>query len=206
MPVSEPFLPSVEQAAAYLNLDVEEAGEAFRMVVESVNDRIQDFCRRQFNLEKHTEWHDITRMGVGELFVRNPPIVVLHSLTDDANTDIITSGRSNRSITTTANVEILPLESPTYIRLVNNESVFAAGSQTVKIVYKGGYKQQNMPRELVLAACEFVAVKWEGPERVARARQNIDGEDITWQAGDREAPDIPVEIANVLRRYQRAII
>ena len=196
---------NIEQAAAYLNLDVDEAGEAFRMTVEAVNDRIEDFCRRQFNLEKHTEYHDIPSAGIGELFVKNPPIVALHSLVDDANTDII-SGRSNRSITTTANVELLPAEDPVNIRLVDDEDTITAGDLTVKIVYTGGYEQQDMPRELVLAACEFVAAKWEGPERIARARQNVDGEDITWRQGDPEAPDIPVEVARELRRYRRPLI
>ena len=195
---------TAEDAANYLGIDQTTAG--FALVVRAVNQRIADFCRRTFEAARYTEYHDMRGDNNGTLEVWEPPINTLVSLTDDANTTIIT-GRSNRSISITADVELYPDRGPySYLKLVNTESAFTPGDKTVKVVYDGGYEGADMPGDLVLAACEFVAAKWEGPERIARSQQNIDGAAISWADGDAEAPDIPKSVAQVLRRYRRVVV
>lgn len=194
MPVVTP-----ERAAQYLNVDLETAGPAFRMLCEAANRAVEDHCRRRFDLQTHTEYHDIVG-AVGTLFVRNPPIVTLTSVTDDANTSIITT-RSNRSISITADVELYPDTDPDRIRLVNNEATFATGPKAAKVVYTGGYHEQDMPADLVLAGCWIVAAWWEGPEALSRAAQNVGGESITWRAGA-----LPPQAEALLNRYRRVVV
>lgn len=196
MPVATP-----EYVADYLNIDGNEARPLLTRLCEAVNVQIADYCGRVFEKHRHTEYHDIPYAGTGEVFVRNPPLSVLYSVTDDANTPVITSGRGNRSITTAANVELLPAQAPLFIRLVNNESAFTVGSQTVKIVYAGGYEEDAIPADLQLAGAMMVAVLWEGAEPLARASQNIDGEQIVWRG---EALPLPAQI--ILDKYRRVLI
>ena len=193
-----------EQAASYLGIDSQAAG--FALIVAAVNQRIADFCRRTFEPAQYTEYHDIPACGATTLHVWEPPIRELISVTDDADTTTWT-GRSNRAIDTAANVELYPDGgSYSYLKLCNAEAGFSAGVKAAKVVYVGGYEAGNLPADLILAACEFVAVKWEGPERLARSAQNIDGASIAWADGDAEAPDIPKSVAAVLRRYRRLVI
>ena len=186
---------TAEYAAGQMNLDLEKAGPAFESLVEAVNDYIESETGRKFDKAEHTEWHDM-KGACGDLWVRNPPINSITSLTDDANTDEITN-RSNRAITVTSCVEA----HADWLRLVNTESVFAAGQSTAKIVYVGGYAQDDMPRTLQMAAAWIAAAWWEGQERLTRQSQNIDGQAIVWRPGV-----IPEEAQKVLNRYKLPLI
>ena len=194
---------TAEEAAQYLNIQADTAG--FKEQVASACKRAEVFCRRVFDLQESiTEYHDIYA-GQCVIWVKHPPIVTLTSVTDDANTTIITS-RSNRAITVTSNVELYPDGGPhLYLKLVNNESVFVPGSKTAKVVYTGGYAGEDMPGDLKQAVKMLVAYWWEGPEAFTRKQQAVDGQAITWAEPDSEAPDMPKPVANILRGYRLVV-
>ncbi len=191
----------LEQAARYLGIDSEAAGEGFRLVVEAANQRIEQFCGRKFDKQLHTEWHDILHGGTDTLWVLNPPIISVTSLTDDADTEVYT-GRGNRAISLTADVEVYD----DYLRLTNTESAFSKGQKSVKVVYMGGYEAQDLPADLKLAGWLLVAAYWEGPEPIMRSAQNLDGAQISWRDPDPQNPDLPTQVANTLRRYARIVL
>ena len=190
---------TAEKAAnsAWLNIAVDTAGPAFADLVDYVNEYIRQKCGRQFDKERLTEYHDIVRQEIGDLWVRNPPIITVHSLTDDANTDTITN-RSNRSISLTADIQLS--EDKSFLRLVNNEGYFSTGTAAAKIAYTGGYAEKDMPKDLVAAACMIVAAWWEGAEPLVRTAQNIDGQAISWRTDE-----IPPQAKAILQRYKRPV-
>ncbi len=191
MPVVTP-----ELVASALRLDLNDAGPYLTLLCDAANRTIEDYCHRHFDRATVTEYHDIDTGDISTLYVRRPPIIRLTSVTDDANTTIQT-GRSNRSISITADVELYPAEEPNRIRLVNNESVFSTGSRAAKIVYTGGYEEKDMPADLRLAGVNLVSAWWEGPEALARRQQIIDGNVIMWRD---EA--IPPQVKQVLNKYR----
>ena len=188
------------QAAQYLNLSLaEDQQPAFAAVVSAACAAVERYCRRHFDAKQYTEYHDI-RGVVSSLWVDNPPIITLTSLTDDANTDTVTN-RSNRAIDITANIEKYPAEDPDRVRLTNSEGVFASGLKAAKIVYTGGYPQNEMPAELVFAACQLVAAWWEGPEALTRRQQILGGDVIMWRDSN-----LPPQVVEALAPFRRVVI
>ncbi len=185
---------TIADAADYLRIDPAERG--LRFEVDGVNAYIRDYCRRQFDKERLTEYHDVSRGDVSEIWVLNPPIITLHSVTDDANTTEFTT-RSNRSIDVDLDVNV-PEPDRNRIRLVNHESVFVQGVQTTKIVYTGGYEQQAMPRDLVLAALNIVRARWQNPGAAGRDSENTDGQGIVYSD-----EQVPTDARKTLDRYTR---
>ncbi len=195
MPVLTP-----EYAANAIGIDLAVAGSAFPALVEAVNAVVERDTRRTFDLSIYTEHHDVPQ-ATGELWVKHPPIISLTSLTDDANTTVIT-GRGNRSISVTEDVELYPDGGPyTWLRLVHNESAFTVGNKTVKVVFEGGYQQESMPADVQQAAVWIAAAWWEGPERMSRQSQNVDGQQIVWRPGA-----IPEEAKELLNAYRVVVI
>ncbi len=188
------------QAAQYLNLTLaEDQQPAFAMVVSAACAAVERYCRRHFDAQQWTEYHDI-RGAVSSVWVDNPPIVTLTSLTDDANTSTVTN-RSARAIDITANVELYPAEEPDRVRLTNAEGCFTAGLKAAKIVYTGGYSQNDMPAELVFAGCQLVAAWWEGPEALTRSAQNLGGDNIQWRSGN-----LPPQVVEALAPFRRVVL
>ncbi len=179
-----------EYVADYLNIDVEDSKPLLTRLCAAVATRIEGYCDREFDRERHTEYHDMS-ISTGIVWVNNPPIDTLWSLTDNAQ-------HGARVINSTSDVQIYNSHNGGMIRLWNTEGVFVTGIQSVKIIYTGGYARNEMPADLELAAAQMVAVLWEGAEPLARESQNIDGEQIKWRADS-----IPPQAKPILNKYRR---
>ncbi len=180
-----------EDVAVYLDLDLQAAAPKLTLLCRAVQRRIEDYCERYFLKATYSEYHDVPPSGAYSVWVKNPPIVTLTSLTDDAQDGA-------RAITVAT--DVAQYNGPNYgeARLWNNESGFVSGVKAVLIVYTGGYAEDDMPEDLALAAWQMVAVQWEGAEPLARASQAIDGESITWRA-----EGIPPQAKPILDKYKR---
>ena len=180
-----------EDVAVYLDLDLDSALPKLTLLCRAVQRRVEDHCERKFLRGNYTEYHDIASSGVYSVWVKNPPIVTLTSLTDDAQVGA-------RAITVADDVQTY--NGPNYgeARLWNTEGTFVAGVQAVKIVYTGGYAADDIPEDLALAAWQMVAVLWEGAEPLARASQAIDGENISWRDDS-----IPPQAKPIIDKYKR---
>jgi len=188
------------QAAQYLNLSLaEDQQAAFDVVVSAACAAVERYCRRHFDAKSYTEYHDV-RGNVTSVWVDNPPIITLTSLIDDANTSTVTN-RSNRAISIASNIELYPVEEPNRVRLTNTEGAFTPGLKSTQIIYTGGYSQNEMPPELVFAACQLVAAWWEGPEALTRSAQNLGGDNIQWRSGN-----LPPQVVEALAPFRRVVI
>jgi len=191
--------------AALLKINAEGDDAALlTLLCQAANAAIEGYCGspehpRQFDLRRHTEYHDITP-GQHTLWLNHPPLATLVSLTDDANTEVVTN-RSNRAIDVDTDVEAYPQDAPYRLRLTNHEGCFTAGLKAAKVVYDGGYRQQDLPADLVLAGCWLVAAWWEGPEALTRRQQILGGDVLMWRDGA-----FPPQVLEVLKRYKRMVI
>jgi len=186
---------TVESAATYLGIDSDSGSNEplLTMLCGAVNQRIEDYCGRTFAKARYTEYHTVD-INTDHIYVNNPPIITLHSLIDDAMV-------SERSITVADDVHINNGENFGEIRLWNTEGTFARGERSVLAVYTGGYGDDDLPSDLVLAAAQMVAALWEGPEMLVRRRQGIDGQQIEWRDDS-----IPPQVKPVLDKYRRVWI
>jgi len=186
MPITTP-----EYVADYLDVNIVDAKPLLTRLCAAVHVRIEDYCDRIFDMARYTEYHDMP-VSTGVVWVNNPPINTLWSLTDDAQDGA-------RVINSASDVQIYSSASAGMLKLWDSESVFVTGIQAVKVVYTGGYARNDMPADLELAAAMMVAVLWEGAEPLARESQNIDGEQIKWRADS-----IPPQAQDTLDKYKRA--
>jgi len=187
---------TAEQAAQQLN--VSEDSAAFRALVDAVNAYVRRYCHREFDYALYTEWHDVDASNACELWVSEPPIASVSALYDDADTSTNTT-RSNRAIAVATDIEVYSTEGR--IRLSNNESAFTKGVRTAKVVYYGGYREQDMPGDLIYAAGWIVQAWWEGSDALTRQNQSIDGAWITWRDGE-----IPPQAKMILDGYKRVFV
>ncbi len=198
-----PDIVTLDQVAAELDIDTDRAGAGLSGIVTRAQALVRQYCGRQFGLQKGiVEYHDVYLPSVGEIWVRNPPIVTLTSLYDDATTAQITN-RSNRAITVASDVELFPEEAQPeknlYLKLVNNEGYFSAsGAKAVKVTYTGGYETQEMPAPVVQAVLWLVQAWYEGAERLTRRAQTVDGAYVLWKPGA-----VPDEVKELLGPYVR---
>jgi len=185
-------IATVEYAAMYLGID-SDSGEnepLLTMLCDAINQRIEDYCDRIFAKERHTEYHTVDR-STNHIYVKNPPIITLHTLTDDAMV-------GQRAITIADNVHTNNGDNFGEIRLWNTEGTFTQGERSVLAVYTGGYADDDLPADLRLAAVQMVAFLWEGPEMLARKQQAIDGQNIQWRDDS-----IPPQCKSTLDKYAR---
>jgi hypothetical protein len=139
----------------------------------------------------YTEYH---RGGGTHIYVKRPPIVSVTSLTDDAQ-------NGQRAITSGNWIDATDDNGDNYavgkVELWNTEGYFSAGRAQVKVVYQGGWDASTLPADLRQAWIEFVALKYDAPDRVGIESISESGAgSVTYAKGD-----IPPRIMEALNRY-----
>ncbi len=152
----------------------------------------QAWCNRKFDRATYTEYID-TAEDQAFVYVKNPPIISITSVTDDAQV-------SARAITVASNVR----DEADYLRrgevhLWNAESVFTNGDAAVLVVYVGGYDRANLPRDLKGALINEVLFRLNNPNRWGIKSESADGVNVAYDIDGNFA----AQTAAVLGRYKQ---
>ena len=178
--------------------EVKEAGEIgtdsmdarLDRLIDTVQSAIERYCRRKLDSDTYTEHFD-TQQGQAEVWVDNPPITSVTSVTDD-----------NKFGERAIDVDDDVMDESEYlnrgeVRLWNSESAFTAGEGAVKVVYVGGYNEGTIPDELKGAWIDEVLFRLNHPG-VGVSQQSADGAALTKNVRDGFA----AEVADVLDNYK----
>lgn len=182
-------LITAQDVMDYGNLDNEALRPRITSLLASVFAAAEQYCARKFSSDQFTEYFDAT--GQMNVFIENPPMTALTSVTDDAQ-------QAARSIDTSLNVLWLDqYKNRGEVRLYNNESAFTGGVAGAKVVYTGGWTSTTLPADLKEALCQEVLYRLN-TRAVGVGQQAADGASVTY----RERHGFAAQVTDVLDRYR----
>jgi hypothetical protein len=167
------------------------------MVVGAAQERIEDYCGREFEQATHTEYHDVADRSTTFVYVRNPPIDGVTSLQYDAQSDDPETVDAGDYVTDATAGKVT---------LYDDESYFPhddpQGEQAIKIVYTGGYTAADMPDAVKLAVAQLALHYWDNPDRIGKTSESVDGASANYE----DYADIPQPIAALLAPHRRMVV
>ena len=190
------MIVKADEYCDYYKLDRDTAGTALEMVLRAAQRACEQFCGgRKFEAGDHVEYHDIAEPGVGTLQVRNPPIISVTTLTDDAQA---TDGGD----TITSSDYVLDSEAG-LLTLDQDETYFTRGVQAAYISYRGGYEPDEIRDErpeLWMAVMLTAGVIWNDPDALLVESETADGVSVT-----AHKTVVPPAARDLLSGYRRVL-
>ena len=144
-------LTTTAKVKAYLGISASTWDTILATLVTSASAIIQSYCRRQFNSQTFTEYHDGADLQVprAQIIVKNPPIISVTSVYDDLDqpptwpaADLVSSD-DYAVYLDEGIVELYP------------DYTFGDGRRNVRVIYVGGYA--TVPTDIEQAANMLVA-------------------------------------------------
>lgn len=138
-------LTTLSSVKAFKNITVSDHDNELTRLITTVDNFIDEYCRRTFELDTITEYHSTLR-GQAALLLRRAPIISITSIHDDplraygANTLLAASSY----VIDDANAGLVRLDGTS----------FGQGLQNIKVVYAGGFAR--IPSILEQAAIELI--------------------------------------------------
>lgn len=166
---------TLEDVREYAELGDTISEGRLQVIIDSVIARAERYCERTFGAGTRTEYH---RGGRAYITVRCPPWTGITTL-EDGYPDTV------RTISVASNVlAVAELQAAGEVRLWNGESEFAAGEESVKIVYAGGYEPTTnpTPADLKQALMDQVLLEYDHAARIGMASVGGDGASVTYRA------------------------
>lgn len=183
-------LITADDVMDYGNLANEALRVRIELLVASVFATAEQYCDRKFSSDTFTEYFDASGSPAA-VWVANPPMTALASVTDDAQW-------SARSINTSANVLWLDdYKQRGEVKLHKAESAFTGGEAGVKVVYTGGWTAATFPADLKAALMDEVLYRLN-ERTVGVGNQAADGASVNYS----ERNGFAAQVCDVLDRYR----
>ncbi len=158
-------LTSKANVKEYLGISGTDDDDFIDNLIDRASEAIESHCRREFNSEERTEYHD--GRGSSRLVLKHRPVTAVASIYDDLNRDF-------GSGTLISSSDYLVREDEGIVEFVSSSS-FKDGRLNVKVTYTGGYS--TIPTDLGQACIMLVALLYH------RGKQGADGIKQESQAG-----------------------
>ena len=179
------------QAKEWLRINVSKEDDIIDQIILQQSEIIKQYCDRKFIQETFTQYYD--GKGRGELFLRDYPIISVTTLNSDSSRAYAVEDNINISD------DVLVDKSAGILQLWNNESAFASGHASVKVVYDAGYAV--IPRDIqeaCLLLVQHVYKRFYQDQKIGVSSESI---------GDRttsfETSGIPSKVRVILDRYKK---
>ena len=183
----------------WLDLDEDNVNSTLvDMVTDTAQALCEHYCDRKFDNGTFTEYHDITDTRTSFIYVRNPPIISVTSLTDDAQDSTPDTIDSDEYILS-ATAGKIQLDNTNQSFPTVYPGYFTRGDQSVCVVYVGGYTAVTAPAGLRLAVLQQAAFFWNNRDQIGIAASSVDGESVTPET----AGMIPGQVRMLLGPYRR---
>jgi len=184
---------SADNFREFWDIDAANAGGSLlQRVIDAAQERCEAWCGgRKFELADYTEYHDIPTNTQAFVYVKHPPLNSVTSLTDDAQDSGGGSTVSSTDYNTDADKGRIYLQA--------SESYFTRGPLALKVVYSGGWAENDVPSAVWFGCMMEAGNLWiNAPDRLGKSAEAADGQSVTWAEGD-----ICPEAANLLRPYKK---
>lgn len=188
---------TVEEFCDWTEVDEDAvAASVVELIIDAAQDLVEQYCGREFEQDTFTEYHDLADKSTNFIYVENPPINSITSLQYEAQDDSPETVDADDRITDSSAGKITLYEDESYFSRGD-----AAGEQSVKVVYSGGYSAADMPAPVRMATLLAAQFWWDHRDEIGLVRENMDGQnvEVDWSGL------IPAGARSLLAPYRKVV-
>jgi hypothetical protein len=181
---------------SYKNIKSTDKDTKQTLIIDAVNAFIEEYCGRVFTTYYNTDKTEYFNANDSEIFPNEYPIVSITSL--EYSTD---AGQTYATALTEYTDYVIDNDSQAIISLLGSFATVTYGTNSLKLVYKGGYEKP--PKDLILAAVHL-ADYYESEEYIPR--KSLAGASTDTIIQPDMTARLPSHIRRVLENYRTIVM